>query len=79
MRMRESLDRFEQAFVEEAQIDKRRAEALRRQAAVRSRNRVRQRQAKRSTLRFVLLVLTLIATAVGTTFLMFEALYLALG
>jgi hypothetical protein len=77
--MRQSLQQFERAFVEEAQVDRARREALRRQAAARSRQRQVELVRKRSTLRFVALVLTLIATAVIVTVLMFQTLYWVLG
>ncbi len=79
MRMRQSLSQFERAFIEESQVDRARREALRRQAAARSRQRQVDQVRKRSTLRFVALVLTLIATAVIVTVAMFQTLYLVLG
>ena len=79
MRMRQSFAQFEEAFLEESQADALRRERLRREAAVRSRDRQLQRVHKRGTLRFVLLVLTLIATAVLVTVAMFQALYLVMG
>lgn len=77
--MRQSLDEFEQAFHAEVDGDRARREALRRQAAQRARQRDLQDVAKRSTLRFALLVLTLLATAIAVTVLMFETLYLVMG
>jgi membrane glycosyltransferase len=79
MRMRQSLSQFERAFLEESQVDRARREALRRQAAARSRQRQVEQVRKRSTLRFVALVLTLIATAVVVTIAMFQTLYWVLG
>ncbi len=79
MRMRQSLSQFERAFIEESQVDRARREALRRQAAARSRQRQVDQVRKRSTLRFVALVLTLIATAVIVTVAMFQTLYWVLG
>jgi hypothetical protein len=79
MKMRQSLAQFERAFIEESQVDRQRREALRRQAAVRSRERQIERVRKHSTLRFVALVLTLIATAVIVTIAMFQTLYIVLG
>jgi hypothetical protein len=79
MRMRQSLSQFERAFLEESQVDRARREALRRQAAARSRQRQVDQVRKRSTLRFVALVLTLIATAVIVTVAMFQTLYWVLG
>ena len=79
MKMRQTLTQFEQAFLEDAAADRARREALRRQAAARSRQRQIERVHKRGTLRFVLLVLTLIATAVIVTVAMFQTLYVVMG
>ena len=77
--MRQSFAQFEEAFLEESQADAARRERLRREAAVRSRDRQLERVHKRGTLRFVLLVLMLIATAVLVTVAMFQALYIVMG
>ena len=77
--MRQSFAQFEEAFLEESQADAQRRERLRREAAVRSRDRQLQRVHKRGTMRFTLLVLTLIATAVLVTVAMFQALYVVMG
>ena len=79
MKMRQSFAQFEEAFLEESQADAVRRERLRREAAVRSRDRQLQRVHKRGTLRFMMLVLMLIATAVLVTVAMFQALYLVMG
>ncbi len=79
MKMRQSLAQLERAFVEESQVDRQRREALRRQAAIRSRQRQIERVRKHSTMRFVALVVTLIATAVIVTVVMFRTLYIVLG
>ena len=79
MRMRQSFAQFEEAFLEESQADAIRRERLRREAAVRSRDRQIEKVHKRGTLRFVMLVLVLIATAVLVTVAMFQALYLVMG
>ena len=79
MRMRQSMAQLERAFVEEIQLDRARREHLRRSAAARSRQRRIERNEKRSSLRFVLLVLALIATAVIVTVAMFETLYIVMG
>ena len=50
-----------------------------RQATVRTRRRHIEQQNRRSTLRFVALVLTLLATAVLVTVAMFQALYNVMG
>jgi hypothetical protein len=74
MRMRQSLAQFERAFLEEAEQSVERRERLRRQAAQRSRVRRVERSRKMGSLRFALLVLTLVATAVAVTIAMFETL-----
>ena len=79
MKMRQSLAQFERALVEDMQADRRRREQLRRDAAVRARQREIERTHKHGTLRFVVLVLTLIATAVLVTVAMFQVLYLVMG
>ena len=79
MRMRQSFAQFERAFTEDMQADRVRREQLRRDAALRSRQRQLERTHKRGTLRFVALVLTLIVTAVLVTVAMFQALYVVMG
>jgi membrane glycosyltransferase len=79
LRMRQSLAKFEQEFVREAAIDRDRSERLRRKAAVRSRKRTILREKKRSSFRYWVLVVSLIATAVIVTVAMFETLYYLLG
>jgi anti-sigma-K factor RskA len=79
MKMRQSLAQLEQEFRHEAQLDRTRRESLRRHAVVRSRKRNRERETKRSSTRFWLLVVALVATAVIVTVAMFETLYYLLG
>lgn len=78
MKMRQSLAQLEQQFRHETQLDRNRRESLRRQAVRRSRRRTHERQKKRSSVRYWLLVLSLIATALIVTAAMFESLYLLL-
>jgi hypothetical protein len=78
-KMRQSLAQLEQEFRHEMQRDRRRREYLRRSAALRSRKRAHEKERKRSSVRFALLVLSLIATAVIVTIAMFETLYYLLG
>ena len=78
-RMRQSLAEFERAFVEETHSDRVRRESLRRKAVMRSRQRNLERVHKRGTLRFVILVLMLIATAIVVTIAMFQTLYIVMG
>ena len=79
MRMRQSINQFERAFLEESAADAARREKLRQRAAQRSRQRQIEHVHKRGTMRFVLLVLVLIATAVIVTVAMFQTLYLVMG
>ncbi len=79
MKMRQSLAQLERAFIEESQVDRQRREALRRQAALRSRKRQIEKVQKHSTMRFIALVLTLIATAVIVTIAMFQTLAYVMG
>ena len=77
--MRESLAQLERAFVEETEQDRRAAERLRREAEQRARRRRIERTHKRGSMRFGLLVLILVATAVLVTVAMFETLYYVMG
>jgi hypothetical protein len=79
MKMRQSLAQLEQQFRHESQLDRSRRERLRSQAVRRSRKRSHERQVKRSSMRYWVLVLTLIATALIVTAAMFETLYLLLS
>jgi membrane glycosyltransferase len=79
MRMRQSLAQLEEAFLEEVDLDRSRRERLRHNAAQRSRQRVRQRRQKHGSVRFWVLALTLVATAVLVTVAMFETLYYVMG
>lgn len=79
MRMRQSISQLERAFVEEIELDRARRENLRHTAAKRSRSRRVQRKQQRGSLRFFLLVLSLIATAVLVTVAMFQTLYYMMG
>ena len=74
MRMRQSLAQFERAFREEAEQSVVRRERLRKTASQRSRVRRVERSRKAGKLRFVMLALTLVATAVLVTIAMFETL-----
>ena len=76
MRMRQSLAQFERDFREAAVESVHRRENLRKVAAQRSRKRRRARVQKQGKLRFTLLALTIVATAVVVTIVMFETLAL---
>ena len=77
--MTQTIDDFESALAEQARLERQLAEHRVRQATVRTRRRHIEKQNRRSTMRFVALVLTLLATAVLVTIAMFQALYLVMG
>jgi hypothetical protein len=79
MRMQQTLEDFESALAEETQLDRQLARARVRQATVRTRRRYLEQQSRRGTMRFMLLVLMLLATAVGVTIAMFQTLYIVMG
>jgi hypothetical protein len=79
MRMRQSITELERAFREESIADRDRGEQLRQHAALRLRRREIERVHKRGSMRFGVLVLVLVATAVLVTVAMFETLYYVMG
>jgi hypothetical protein len=79
MRMRQSLAEIEEAFVEEIEEDRYRRERLRAEAVQRTRKRHWTRTQRNGTMRFFLVLLTLIATAVIVTIAMFQTLYYVMG
>ncbi len=79
MKMRQSLAELEQEFRHEMQLESSRSQYMQRAAISRTRKRYRERARKRSSMRYWVLVLSLIATAVGVTIAMFETLYYLLG
>jgi len=79
MRMRQSLAQLEQDFLHETQQDRSRQEKLRKQAVRRSRVRAVQRERKRGSMRYWVLVLSMVTTAVVVTGGMFASLYLLLS
>jgi len=79
MKMRQTMAELEHEFRRETHLVQRRSETLRRQAAARSRKRTIERKQKRSSLRFWMLTLSLIATAAIVTAAMFETLYALLS
>ena len=78
-RMRRSYAEFEAALAEQTVEDRQRAERLRRNAAARSRQRRRDRVRKRGTMRYVLLIGSIIATTVVVTIVMFQVLAAVMG
>ena len=79
MRMRQSLSELEREFAKEISLERRRRASLRRTTEQRAFKREVDRRQRRGSVRFVLLVLTLIMTAVIVTVVMFRTLYLLLG
>ncbi len=77
--MRQSLAEIEEAFVEEIEEDRYRRERLVEEAVQRTRKRRTTRTQRHGTVRFFVLVLTLIATAVIVTIAMFQTLYYVMG
>ena len=79
MRMQQSLADIEEAFVEEIEEDRERRERLPRRAGLRARQRHIEKAHKHGTMRFALLVLVLITTAILVTWAMFWTLYQVTG
>jgi hypothetical protein len=77
--MKQSLGELERAFVKEITLERHRRDSLQRTTEKRALKREVDRRHKRGSVRFVLLVLTLIATAVIVTVVMFRTLYVLLG
>jgi hypothetical protein len=79
MRMHQPIAEFDAALQEELAIERALAEARVRQAQTRTRRRHIERTQRHGTLRFLLLCLVLLATAVGVTIAMFQTLYIVMG
>ena len=79
LKMRQSLATFEAAFRDHMAEERSRARRQVHQAAVRTRKRTIERRKKRSSMRYWILVTSLIATAIGVTVAMFETIYWLLG
>ena len=79
MKMRQSLAQFEQEFLYETQRDRQRSVKTQRDVVVRSRKRSHERNLKRSSFRFWVLVGSLVLTAVLVTVAMFATLYYLLS
>lgn len=76
MKMRQSLTNFERAFEAEMEIDRQRRESLRRTAERRARQRSIERNTRLGRVRFIVLSMTLMGTAVAVSIVMFRLLYL---
>jgi len=79
MRMRQSIAEIEDAFFDEIEDDRERRERLRKRADRRRRERQAKRTHRHGTMRFALLVLVLLGTAVLVTWAMFATLYYVLS
>jgi len=79
LKMRQSLATFEEELRERMEEERLRSEHQFRSAVVRTRKRKIERHKKRSSVRFWLLVTSLVLTAVAVTVAMFETLYWLLG
>ena len=79
MRMRQSIAEIEEAFFEEIEEDRERQERLRRHAEQRLRRRRAVKQHRQGSMRFAIVLLTLIATAVIVAIAMFQTLYVVMG
>ena len=80
MRMRQSIAEIEDAFFEEIEEDRERREQLRTpRGAPRSSSASADRTHRHGSMRFFLLVLVLLGTAVVVTIAMFQTLYYLLG
>ena len=79
MRMRQSIAEIEDAFFEEIEEDRERRERLQRRSKRRQLERQAKRRHRHGSMRFVLLVLVLLGTAVLVTWAMFATLYYVLS
>jgi hypothetical protein len=79
MRMRQSIAEIEDAFFEEIEDDRERRERLRKRSQRRQMERQAKRRHRHGTMRFFLLVLVLLGTAVFVTWAMFATLYYVLS
>jgi membrane glycosyltransferase len=79
MRMRQSIAEIEDAFFEEIEEDRERRERLRRRAERRQLERQAKRTHRHGSMRFFLLVMVLLGTAVFVTWAMFATLYYVLS
>jgi len=79
MRMRQSIAEIEEAFSEEIEEDRERRERLRRHAEQRARRRHAVKTQRHGSMRYLLVLLTLFATAAVVTVAMFQVLYYVMG
>jgi hypothetical protein len=79
MRMHQPVAEFDAALQEELALERALAEARVRQAQTRIRRRHQERTRRGGNLRFIMLFVLLMATAVGVTIAMFQTLYIVMG
>jgi hypothetical protein len=79
MRMHQPVAEFDAALQEELALERALAEARVRQAQTRMRRRHQERTRRGGNLRFIMLFLVLLATAIGVTIAMFQTLYVVMG
>jgi hypothetical protein len=79
MKMRQSLAQFEREFLHATQRERSESVHLQRDVVVRSRKRSWERNRQRSSMRFWVLALSLVATAILVTVAMFFSLYYLLA
>ena len=79
MRMRQSIAEIEDAFFDEIEEDRERRERLRKRSQRRQLERQAKRRHRHGSMRFALLVLVLLGTAVFVTWAMFATLYYVLS
>jgi len=79
MKMRQSLNQLERAFVEQIEADQDTAQEVHRDVALRSRKRELERTHRAGSVRFWALVFVLVATAVIVTLVMFQMLLWVMG
>lgn len=79
MKMRQSLNQLERAFIEQTEAQEGHAEAVKRDVELRSRERALDRTHRAGHVRFWVLVLMLVGTAILVTVVMFQLLLLVMG
>lgn len=78
-RLRQSIAEFEAAFHEQTEADRQQRDDVVRESEVRTHTRQLEKRHRHGTLRFVMLLVLLIATGVAVTVAMFETLYVVMG
>ena len=79
LKMRQSLTTFEEAFRDQIAEERSRAQRQFHQARVRTHKRTIERRKKRTSMRYWMLVASLLSTATLVTVAMFETIFWLLG